>query len=277
LENLEISLRIDLLEKREHPISVRSDLEYHMNLKDKTVIVTGATGGIGKEICTEFAKKGARLIAIAHTQSKLDELKKGLSGEGHTFLSADFTKTKEVEKVAEKIKSSAKSLDILINAAGVGVYKSIDEVEIGEWRNSLAINATAPFFLTKLLLPLISKSDKGVIINVGSGMGKIPTACRSVYCATKYALRGMTLSLAEEFQRTNITFIHIALGSTLTDFGPLSLKDKEEENLQGKAYLTPNWVAKKFVEIIEKEEFQEEIELYPSQYNFGEWNKSKNN
>ena len=165
-------------------------------------------------------------------------------------------------------------LDILINAAGVGVYKEIEDVELREWTDSLAINTTAPFYMTKMLLPLLRKSEKSVIINIGSGMGKIPTACRSVYCATKYALRGMTLSLAAEFQGTNVNFVHIALGSTLTEFGPMTLKEKEEESLKGKAYFTPEWVAKKFVEIIEKEQFEGEIELYPSEYTGKEWRPS---
>ena len=242
-----------------------------MELKNKIVVVTGATGGIGRELCLLLAQKGARVIAIARTESKLDELKKEMTGGEHVFFPCDFTKTEDLENLVEKIKSKLEKLDILINAAGVGVYKEIEDVELREWTDSLAINTTAPFYMTKMLLPLLRKSEKSVIINIGSGMGKIPTACRSVYCATKYALRGMTLSLAAEFQGTNVNFVHIALGSTLTEFGPMTLKEKEEESLKGKAYFTPEWVAKKFVEIIEKEQFEGEIELYPSDYTGKEW------
>lgn len=230
------------------------------------VVVTGATGGIGKELCLLLAQKGARVVAVARTESKLDELKKEMMVGEHLFFPCDFTKTEDLEKLVEKIKLKLNKLDILINAAGVGVYKEIEDVELKEWSDSLAINATAPFYMTKMLLPLLRKSEKSVVINIGSGMGKIPTACRSVYCATKYALRGMTLSLASEFQGSNIYFVHVALGSTLTEFGPMTLKEKEEENLNGKSYFTPTWVAKKFVEIIENEQFEDEIELYPSDY-----------
>ena len=237
-----------------------------MDLKGKTVVITGATGGIGRELCKEFSNEGVRVIAIARTREKLDELKKELNDEGNVYIEADFTKTDDVKKTAKEIQKFTDQVDVLINAAGVGVYKSIDEVTIDEWKDSLAINATAPFFLTKLLLPLIKKSEKGVIINIGSGMGEIPTACRSVYCATKYALRGMTLSLAAEFKGGSIKFVHVALGSVLTEFGPLTLKEKEEESLKGKAYLTPSWVSQKIVHIIKNEEFQEEIEIFPSGY-----------
>ena len=237
-----------------------------MELKDKTAVVTGATGGIGRELCLQLAEKGVKIIAVARTQEKLEILKNEISGDGHLFFESDFTRDEELEELVGNIKSNINKLDILINAAGVGIYKEIEDVELKEWNDSLAINATAPFYMTKMLLPLLRKSEKSVVINIGSGMGKIPTACRSVYCATKYALRGMTLSLASEFQGSNINFIHITLGSTLTEFGPMSLKEKEEENLKGKSYFTPSWVAKKFIHILENDEFVDEIEIYPSDY-----------
>lgn len=237
-----------------------------MNLKNKAVLITGATGGIGYELCKALNEKGAKIIAIARTQEKLDKLALELNNSNNIYLQCDFTKASDISMLTETIKEKSENLDVLINAAGVGIYKSLEEVELGEWEESMAINVNAPFYLTKKLLPLLKKSDKSAVINIGSGMGKIPTACRSVYCATKYALRGLTLSLASEFRSSNVHFMHIALGSVLTEFGPLSLEEKKQENLDGKSYLTPEWVAKRLVHIIENEEFQEEVEIYPSDY-----------
>lgn len=237
-----------------------------MDLRDKIVVITGATGGIGQELALQLSQKGSKIILLARTQEKIDALLSRLEGEGHIGFSADFTQIDDLSKVIEKIKASINNIDLLVNAAGVGVYKSVEEVDINEWADSMAINATAPFYLIKELLPLLKNSKMSIVINIGSGMGKIPTACRSVYCATKYALRGMTLSLAEEFSRTNVKFVHIALGSTLTEFGPLTLQEKIDENLNGKAYFTPDWVAERFIHIIENEEFENEITLYPSDY-----------
>ena len=112
------------------------------------------------------------------------------------------------------------------------------------------------------------------MINIGSGMGVIPAPGRSVYCAMKFALRGMTLSLAEEFKRTKPHFILLTLGSVLTGFGPMSLAEKKEEALKGKAYLTPEWVAKKVVEIIKAEAKESEYTFYPSDYK-DEWEAVK--
>ena len=102
-------------------------------------------------------------------------------------------------------------------------------------------------------------------------MGKIPTAGRSLYCASKFALRGLSMSLSLEYKENHISFVHVALGSTLTNFGPMTIKEKEEENLMGKAYFTPDWVAKKFVEILRADSYPDEIELYPSEYSGKKW------
>lgn len=237
-----------------------------MDLKDKIVLITGATGGIGYELCKAFSSKSANIVAVARTQEKLDSLSKELNSPNNLYIKCDFTNTTELTELVNKIFEKLDRIDVLINAAGVGIYKSLEDVEIAEWEESVAINVNAPFFLSKKLLKLLKNSEKSVVINIGSGMGKMAIACRSVYCATKYALRGLTLSLAQEFGHTNVRFVHIALGSTLTEFGPMTLEQKKEENLQGKSYLTPDWVAHKFVEIVEKENFQDEIEIYPTEY-----------
>lgn len=236
-----------------------------MELKSKTAVVTGATGGIGSALCKRLNQEGVKLIMLSKNFDKLERIKEEF-GEGHHYISYDFTQTQRLEQLVEDVVTKSPQVDMLFNVAGVGVYKNLEDVTLSEWEESFAINVTAPFFLTKLLLPYISKSERGIILNVGSGMGKTPQACRSVYCATKYALRGMTLSLSEEFAQSNVKFVHIALGSTLTEFGPMSLEDKERLNSEGKAYLTPDSVAEKFVEIIRSDQIQPEIEIYPQNY-----------
>ena len=96
---------------------------------------------------------------------------------------------------------------------------------------------------------------------------------RSVYCSTKFALRGATLSLAEEYNDQKPHFCLITLGSTLTSFGPMTLAEKQRDCDSGKAYFTPEWVAKKLVEIIKDDHRETEYTLYPGDYGFGEWKK----
>lgn len=208
--------------------------------------------------------KKAKLVLVSRSEDKLKALSESLHK--CDYFVCDLTRPKTISKVCDEILKKYPIVDILLNVAGIGVYKPIEDVTQDEWSDSFNTNVTAPYLFSKFLLPSLKKSAKSVVINWGSGMGLIPTAGRSVYCMTKFALRGMSLSLSKEFERTNVSIIHLTLGSVLTEFGPMTLEEKRKENLEGKAYLTPEWVAKKVVEILDNEEFKEEIEIYPSDY-----------
>ncbi len=237
-----------------------------MNLKDKTVVIAGATGGIGSHVSKAFAKANAKLILVARSEEKLKKLAGQLGESVVKYYVCDFSDTNQTIDVTGIISKENNNIDILINVAGVGVYKNIEDVNLKEWEDSFSINVTTPYFFTKELLPSLKSSEKAFVINFGSGMGKEPTGGRSVYCATKYALRGMSLSLSEEFKGTSVQITLMTLGSILTDFGPLSLEEKEKLSLDGKGYLTPEWVAKKLIDIILSDGLEGEIEIYPSHY-----------
>jgi len=244
-----------------------------MDLKDKVVVVTGATGGIGRELVKELDKEGVVFVLISKSEGELTNLLKTLKGKDNTYLVCDFSKQEEVVKLSEVIKSKLESIDILINLAGIGVYKPIEEVTLEDWNNSLNIGLTSPFILTKGIIELLKKNKDSLVLNMGSGAGVIPMAGRSTYCSMKFGLRGLTLSLAEEFKRTKPSFCLITLGSTLTSFGPMSLEEKKENQLKGMAYFTPEWVAKKLVGIIKDDNREVEYTIYPGDYGFGWWKK----
>ncbi len=241
-----------------------------MEIKGKQVALIGASGGIGSVLSQKLAEEGANLILVAKDENKLKELVEKL-GSNHIFFAVDLTDKIQVQKFIADLKLKFDSLDVLINAAGIGIYKPIEDISTAEWANSLAINVTAPFLVTQGLLPLLNNSASGVVISTGSGMGVIPQAGRSAYCASKFALRGLMLSLATEFAHTKIKIVLLTLGSTLTEFGPLTLEQKRQESLAGKAYFTPEWVADKIVEIIKSDTKEVEYVLYPSDYNLGTW------
>jgi len=166
-----------------------------------------------------------------------------------------------------KIKSDYGQIDILINAAGIGTYKNLTELTLDDWDYSIALNLTAPFVLIKELLP------KSLVLTIGSGAGVIPMRGRSGYCASKFGLRGLMLSLAEEYKDQDPKFCLITLGSTLTNFGPLTLDQKLEKHKNGDAYFTTEWVANKLIEIIENDNREVEYVLYPGDFGFGTWKK----
>jgi short-subunit dehydrogenase len=245
-----------------------------MELKNKTIIITGSTGGIGRELAKNLDEAGANLVLISKSEDELLSLINKLKGKNNCHFACDFSDQNESQKLVDSLSEKFKNIDVLINAAGIGVYKPIEDATLEEWNNSLAINVTSHFLMVKGLVESLKATNNSLVLNIGSGMGVIPTAGRSLYCASKFAVRGFTLSLAEEFKGTKTHFCLITLGSTLTPFGPKSFEDKKKEMEEGKAYFTPEWVAKKLTEIIKDDNRDIEYTLYPGDYGLGWWKPS---
>jgi short-subunit dehydrogenase len=242
-----------------------------MELKNKNIIVSGATGGIGIELVKLLDKAGANLTLVSKSEDKLIDLAKSLKGGNVNYFVCDLSDQNSIQKLSEKLIDKYKTIDILINAAGIGIYKPIEEISMVEWNQSMTINVTSQFLLIKGLLKKLNNTEGSLIMNIGSGAGVIPMAGRSAYCTSKFAVRGLTLSLAEEFKGTKTNFCLITLGSTLTAFGPLSLEEKKKQMKSGKAYFTPDWVAKKLIEIIKDDKREIEYTIYPGDYGLGWW------
>jgi len=237
-----------------------------MDLQGKNVVVTGSTGGIGREVVKLLDSENVNLILLSKSAEELETLSRELKNTPTSFP-CNFAVPSEIEKAGKEISKKFKKIDALINAAGIGIYKPIDEATLEEWNDSMNINATSQFILIRCLIKNLKKAHGSVVINIGSGAGVIPMEGRSIYCATKFAVRGLTLSLAEEYRRTSVDFCLITLGSVLTSFGPMSLAEKKTDMEKGKKnYFTPDWVAKKLVSIIKDEDRRTEYTLFPSNY-----------
>lgn len=245
-----------------------------MDLVSKTVVLTGATGGIGQALVKKLLEEKVQLICIGRSDEKLQKLHQSFS-QIAKCIACDFIKQSDITKAIELIRSTVTNINIFINATGVGIYKSLEEVNNEEWNESLAVNASAPFFFLKGLLSIFTQKDS-LVLTIGSGAGVISMKNRSVYCASKFALRGLILSLAEEYVDKSPSFCLITLGSTLTKFGTgnaLTLEEKIKQHQQGSAYFTPEWVANKLIDILKDEKRQSEITLYPGDFGFGSWKK----
>ena len=239
-----------------------------MNLSSKTAIIIGASGGIGREVSLALAKKQTNLILVARKMESLDILEKNLKSYkvGIDKYTCDLTNPESVSSVVKKIKSKHEKVDFLFHLAGIGVYKKLPDISYEEWKDSIDINVNSVFYITQKLLPLLEKSEKAYVIASGSGMGKVALSGRAAYCASKFALRGLMLSLAKEYENSNIHFVHLTLGSVLTAFGPLSLEDKKKKEKEGKQYIDPKWLAHHIVTRLENETLEPETSIYPRHY-----------
>jgi len=239
-----------------------------MKLKGKIAVVAGASGGIGREMSRALAKQGVEVVLVARKKQILSALKEDIEdkgGKAHIFT-AELTDSRDVSKLSSTLKTQFKQVDLLFHCIGVGVYKKLADISVEDWQSSLDSNVTSVFFLSRSLLPLLRKSKKSYVLAMGSGMGKVAVAGRAPYCASKFALRGLMLSLAKEFERSKIHFVLLTLGSVMTKFGPLSIEDKKKKEEKGKKYLDPVWLAHYLVTKIKHDTLERETSIYPKHY-----------
>ena len=235
------------------------------NLKDKTFLLTGASHGIGLALARELDKEGARLILVSRNTEGID------LDARHMRINADLMDKKDIKRLLGSLKG--KRLDGLLNVAGIGEYKPVEKLTVEEFEETLRLNVVAPFLLTKALLAKLAKSRLSLVLNIGSGAGVAPFKNRVAYCTSKFAMRGMTLTFADEFQGRKPHFCLITLGSVITTFGGKSIEKQEKLLREGKkAAFTPEWVAQRLVEIIKDPGRKPEVILYPSNYGLGDWN-----
>ena len=177
-----------------------------MQLKDKTVIVTGGGRGIGKALSIAFAGEGANVVITSRTNDQLDEVAKEISDSGGNVLAieADVTDRAAVEALVNRTVEKYSQIDILVNNAGInprGLFlDSTDE----EWDQVWQVNVMAVVHCCRFVLPIMQKQGSGNIINIGSGLGQVGHANLSIYSASKAALHGLTQSIAEEVWQDGI-------------------------------------------------------------------------
>lgn len=162
------------------------------NLTGKIALVTGGRGGIGRAICARFLREGATVYAADLTA---DGSVAGEPGESR-FVKFDVTLEDDARAVMERVSNDCGKLDILVNAAGIEIEKTIEQTSLSDWNRIFAINVTGTFLASKHALPLLRKSENGSIINFGSYDGFIADPGLAAYCATKGAVHALTRAMA---------------------------------------------------------------------------------
>lgn len=190
----------------------------------KTILITGANRGIGKEISTQLLSLGYRIIATARNLNNL-ELVFGSPTQNLHFYYIDVTNESSIENAANKIEQKFKKIDVLINNAGVGVGNSgMANPNIEEIRQIMETNFFGPLMVVKHFLPLLKNSYDGRIINISSGMGAFEGLYGGYagYRLSKAGLNTQTILLANELKGTNISVNAICPGWVKTDMGGLN-------------------------------------------------------
>ncbi|MDP6641936.1 MAG: SDR family oxidoreductase [Candidatus Nanoarchaeia archaeon] len=173
-----------------------------INLKDKIVLVTGGSRGIGKAIAKSLVDEGCKVIISSQNFPILKATAKELNVD---LFKVDLRNLKEIDDLSKYVISNYKNIDILVNNVGVLYVSSLEKMKDENIDEILDVNVKAIFFLTKRLIPHINKG--GTIINISSGLGKKGSADLSVYSASKFAVVGLTQSLASELNDIDVVCV----------------------------------------------------------------------
>jgi len=188
------------------------------SVKGKNVLITGATGGIGAQAAKMLATSGANIFISGRNAEKLKELAESLQIPAERVLVADLSDPLSVQSMANHIHGLVPSLDILVNAAGIGIIKPMETLTLEDFQRTINSNLVGPFNLLKAFLPEMKTQKKGLIINIPGVLGKVPMAGASAYSASKFGLVGMMQSVREELKRTEIRITNLFLGGVDSPF-----------------------------------------------------------
>jgi NAD(P)-dependent dehydrogenase (short-subunit alcohol dehydrogenase family) len=188
-------------------------------LKEKNVLVTGGSRGIGRAIALAFAAKGSNLVITGRDQSKLDATTEEIRRLGVKALplACDATRKAEVESLKNKIKERLGTVQILINNAGIAPAAGFLEMEDSLWEEVLKVNLTGTYYCCKVFLPEMIASGRGRIINIASTVAKVAYSHTSAYTTSKHAVLGLTRALAIETAGLGVTVNAICPGYVDTE------------------------------------------------------------
>ena len=195
------------------------------NLKEKNIIVTGASGGIGNAIIKKLSEAGANILASGTRIEKLEELKKNF--EGLKILKFDISQSDKIEEFIDNAANELGGLDCIVNNAGITQDNLAIRMSIDEWKKVIDINLTSTFLMSKFAIKKMLKNKKGKIINITSVVGHTGNLGQANYTASKAGLVAMSKSLAIEYAKKNINVNCISPGFIKT-----AMTDKIDEKFK---------------------------------------------
>jgi len=206
-----------------------------IDFTDQVVVVTGATRGIGSQLANDFSNLGARLILTGTKEEEVEALNEVAVKDGKSrkkYYCADFTDGESTAKFVKDLRAYER-IDVCVNNAGINRLNYIDETRLEDWDDMIAVNLKAPFMITREVSKVMKKNLYGRIINISSLFGVISREKRSIYSASKFGIRGLTMASSNELARYNVLVNAVSPGFVLTELTRRNLTEEEMEKLVG--------------------------------------------
>jgi 3-oxoacyl-[acyl-carrier protein] reductase len=205
-----------------------------IDLSDKTVLITGGTRGIGKQISDRYLEAGANVIVTGTNQVEIDKLNES-SNAKLSYLQVDFSKQESVSTFLQRIGKLDK-IDILVNNAGVNKIGLNTETTLEDFNLLIDINLKGPYLLSREVSKVMKKHRTGKIINITSIWSSVTRSGRSLYTATKFGMVGLTKTLAVELAPFGVLVNSVGPGFTLTE---LTESTNTEQELEAMSQIIP--------------------------------------
>lgn len=211
-----------------------------MSLVGKVALITGASRGIGSAVARRLAAEGASVVLAARSAPDLERVCADITAQGGraSYAVVDVSQEEQVCSVMQKVALENGRLDIVVNGAGIGVFRPLLETSVDDWDRVMATNARGPFLVCREAAPLLARSGGGCIVNISSVVGVKAYVNQGAYTASKHALMGMTEVLAQELQPLGIRVHALCPGGVDTDLAAQARPD-----LDRSALMTPAEIA----------------------------------
>jgi len=215
----------------------------------KTIVLTGAAGGIGSAIAKRLSDAGAKLVLVGRKGEQLHVLNRSLGGQ-HYCVAVDLADSEQRTQLLSFCQKLDSGIDMLINNAGISQFSLLSNMHADDIEQLIAVNLSSPIILSQLFLPLLGKKMSASIINIGSTFGSIAFPGFSVYSASKYGLRGFTEALRRELSDTTIKVRYFSPRAVKTAINSTNVE--QMNNALGSSMDEPELVAKQFMNFIEQ-------------------------
>lgn len=223
-------------------------------LAGKCAIITGASSGIGRELAIQLTAENVNIVAFARRHDRLEQLSREIGDTNGKCLPVvgDVSIASDREKMLDACLSHFNRCDILINCAGIGAMGRFDEASEVRLRQIFEVNFFAAAELMRSTIPILEKSDDGLIVNIGSVLSHFAPPLKSEYCASKFALRGLSESLRSELISKGVELLNVSPSTTDSEFFDAAIEDETGKNWKRRGAMSPRYVARKTISAMQR-------------------------